>query len=452
MPKVIVIGGNPAGLSAASAIRRMHPDWVIDVYEKDQYISYGSCGIPYYVAGEVKNLNKLITLTKDVLEKKRKIPIHLYHEITSVDFKAKLVHVNDKTHGERFTQDYDYLVIATGGKSKEPVGFEVDHPRVFKVHTLNDADRLKTFLMNNKVDSVVIMGGGYIGLEMIEAYLASNISSKNITIVGPRLVFRSESEEYIKKELESHGINIKKARVKKLDSISNSRMRVVLDSGEVLETDVVQLSIGVVPATDMFRDTELAMLPNGAIITDEFMRTNIPDVYAAGDCATSYHRILKKKVYIPLAPAANKQGRIAGSHIAGKKDLDPFAGVVGTSIFKVLDLYCARTGITIEEAESLGYQADSVKIESNEIAHYYPGANKMSVLLVFCTKTHRLLGAEITAPSPLGAKKIDVLATALLAEMKIDDIQKLDLAYAPPFSGVWDSILIAANVARKKCL
>jgi NADPH-dependent 2,4-dienoyl-CoA reductase/sulfur reductase-like enzyme len=192
------------------------------------------------------------------------------------------------------------------------------------------------------------------------------------------------------------------------------------------------------------------MLPNGAVMTNEYMQTNIPNVYAAGDCASSYHKILKKNVYIPLAPAANKQGRIAGSYIAGKANI-PFSGVVGTAIYKVLDLYCATTGITKEEAKQLGYDAQVTTIESKEIAHYYPGAKKMSVLLVFDAESHLLLGAEITAPSTLGAKKIDVIATALAAKMRIEDIQKLDLSYAPPFAPVWDPILIAANVARKKC-
>lgn len=326
---------------------------------------------------------------------------------------------------------------------------KLDHPRVFKVHTLGHAKRLKTFLRENKVKSVVIIGAGYIGLEMLESYEAQGVS--DVTIIGPRVIFTSQSQEYIKTELEKHGVNlILYKRVQKIEPLSDKRLKVTLKNGQALETDIVQITIGVEPATDIFKESGLDMLPNGAIIIDEYMRTNIENVYAAGDCAVSYHQILKKNVYIPLAPAANKQGRIAGMHIAGGK-VDPFSGVIGTSIFKVFDVYCGRTGITETQAKELGFNVQTTHIENNEIAHYYPGVKKMSILLIFDSKSHLLLGAEIIAPSPMGAKKIDVLATALAAKMRIDDIQKLDLSYAPPFAPVWDPILIAANVARRKC-
>ncbi|UCE13331.1 MAG: FAD-dependent oxidoreductase [Candidatus Heimdallarchaeota archaeon] len=449
--KVVVIGGNPAGLSAASAIRRIHADWEINVYEKDQYVSYGACGIPYYVSDEVKTLDQLITLTKEKLEEHRNIPVHLFHEVIKVDFEAKVALVKDLKHNREFSKPYDYLVIATGARAKSDPLLDIKHPRIFKVHTLNHAEQLKSFLEKNTVDSAVVIGTGYIGLEMLESYIAQGIKGEQITVIGPRLIFRSSSQKYVESELREKGVNIiLQRRVTKVESISDTKIKVILDDGLIIETNLVQLSIGVVPATDMFKDTDLELLPNGAIVTNEFMQTNIPHVYAAGDCASSYHKILKKNVYIPLAPAANKQGRVAGSIISGKSDF-PFPGVVGTAIYKVLDLYCASTGITEVEAKQLGYDAQVTTIESKEIAHYYPGAKKMSIQLVFDAESHLLLGAEITAPSTLGAKKIDVLATALTAGMRIDDIQKLDLSYAPPFAPVWDPILIAANVARKKC-
>lgn len=449
--KVVVIGGNPAGLSAASAIRRTHVDWEIDVYEKDRYVSYGACGIPYFVSNEVESLDQLITLTKAKLEEHRNIPVHLFHEVIKVNFETKVVRVRDLKDHKEFEKPYDFLVIATGAKAKSDPCLDVDHPRIFKVHTLNHAEHLKSFLEENKVDSVVIIGSGYIGLEMLEAYIAQGIKGEQITVIGPRLIFRSQSQKYIELELQRHGVKtILQKRANKVETISDTQLKVILDDGQIIKADLVQLSIGVVPATDMFKETNLELLPNGAIITNEFMRTNIPEVYAAGDCASSYHQILQKNVYIPLAPAANKQGRIAGSHIAGKTDF-PFPGVIGTAIYKVLDLYCATTGITQAEAKLRGYDAQVTAIESKEIAHYYPGAKKMSIQLVFDAESHLLLGADITAPSTLGAKKIDVFATALAAKMRIDDLQKLDLSYAPPFAPVWDPILIAANVARKKC-
>ncbi|MHA1476190.1 MAG: FAD-dependent oxidoreductase [Promethearchaeota archaeon] len=450
--KIIVIGANAAGLSAASAIRKNHKDWQIDVYDKGQYISYGSCGIPYYVADEVKSLDSLITLTKETMENKRKIPIHLFHEVKSVDFEKREVSITDIQTGDEKKENYDYLVITTGGKSnttKISSDADLDHPRVFKVHTLGHAKRLKDFLTATKINSAVIIGGGYIGLEMLEAYEAQGV--KNLTVIGPRLNFRSESQDFIQKELEKHNVKIiLKKRVKTIQAVSDEKLKVILADGEKIETDLVQLSIGVVPATDLFKNTKLEMLNNGAIIIDEFCRTNIENVYSAGDCAAIYHRLLKKNVYSPLAPAANRLGRLAGSHIAGK-EVDPFLGVIGTAVFKVYDLYCAQTGIPEQFAKDMGYNVQTSLITINELAHYYPGAKKMSVLLRFDPDSHLLLGAEITAPSSLGAKKIDVFATALSMGMTIDDIQQLDLAYAPPFAPAWDPILVAANVARKKC-
>ncbi len=451
--KVIIIGGNPAGLSAASAIRKNHKDWEINVYEKGQYISYGSCGIPYYVANDVKNLDALMTLTKETLMKKRNIPVHLFHEVKSVNFNEKTIRVEDILNKKEFDEKYDYLVITTGGKSNtEKIQISkniLDHQRLFKVHTLPHAKRLKEFLSATQVDNVVVVGSGYIGLEMLEAYVANGV--KKITLIGPRLNFRTKSQEFIQQELEKHDIKIiLHNRVKTITEISESSLNVELQDGTAIVANAVQLSIGVLPATDMFQNTPLKMQPNGAIIVDEFCKTNLENVYSAGDCATSYHNLLKKDVYIPLAPTANKQGRIAGTHIAGSPT-NPFPGVIATSAFKVFDLYCGQTGIQESVAKDLGYKATTIMITNNEIAHYYPNAQKMSILLCFDTETHLLLGAEITAPSSLGAKKIDVLATAIAANMKIDDLQKLDLSYAPPFAPVWDPILIAANIARKKC-
>jgi len=451
--KLIVIGGNPAGLSAASAVRRAHPDWIIDVYEKGPYISYGSCGLPYYISGIIEDRDKLITITREQFLEKRNIPVHIYQEVLSVNFDEKIVKVKDINTNEIFEGAYDYLVIATGGKSKMRPEITLEHNHIFHVHTIEDADEVKNFLNGSGLKSGILIGAGYINLELVEAYKAQGIN--NLTIVGPRLIFRTKSQEYIKKELEKNGIKMVLGKyAKNLEIVSDKRLRVNFEDGESLEADFIQISIGVVPNTDIFEGTKLKMM-NGAIVVDEYMRTNIENVFAAGDCATVYHQILKRNTYLPLAPAANKQGRIAGNVIAGNK-VDPFLGIVGTSVWKVFDLYCGKTGITETEAKELGYETDSVLIESNEIAHYYPNRGnqfqlKMTTYLLFDVKTHHLLGAEITAPSPLGGKKIDVLATALAAKMKIEDIQKLDLSYAPPFAPVWDPILIAANVARKKC-
>jgi len=444
--KLIVIGGNPAGLSCASAVRRAHSDWNIIVYEMGNYVSYGSCGLPYYISDLVNSVDNLITLTPNELINERKINLKLQHEVIGVDFKSKIIKVKNLKTNEVFEDYYDYLMIATGAKPIHLNGISINHPRVFHLHTIDDAIKIKNFVYNEKPKIGVIIGAGYIGLEMAEAYI--NLGIKYLSIIDPITVFSTKHKDIIIKNLEKHGIKQYIGKfVKKVEPISNDKLKIISDNLELI-ADFVQVSVGIRPNTDIFLNTDLKIL-KGAIEVDEFMRTNIENVYAGGDCVLNYHRILKRKVYIPLAPAANKHGRIAGNHIAGVKT-DSFGGVVGTSIWKTLDLYCAKTGITLQQAKEIGYDADEVMIESNEFAHYYQKGT-MSILLVFDKKSHILLGAEIISSTPLGAKKIDVLATALQNEMSIDEIQQLDLAYAPPFAPVWDPILVAANVARKKC-
>jgi NADPH-dependent 2,4-dienoyl-CoA reductase/sulfur reductase-like enzyme len=212
---------------------------------------------------------------------------------------------------------------------------------------------------------------------------------------------------------------------------------------------LVQVSIGVKPLTDIFKGSKLSMERNGAIVVDKFQRTNIPNVFAAGDCCVAFHNLKNKNVYMPLAPIANKQGRVAGEVIANTPTKG-FPGIIGTAIFKCLDIHCALTGLKTEEAKELGYDPDEITIENREIPHYYPNSKNMFIKLIFDKKSHKLLGSEIIAGSPMGAKKIDVLVAAISGSFTVEMLQDLDLAYAPPFSPVWDPILIAANVASKK--
>lgn len=445
--KLRIIGGNPAGLSAASAAKKNHPDWDILVYERSQFVSYASCGIPYYVEELVDDVNRLITISKEKFLKERNIPILTQHEVFFIDFNSKILKIRDLKTNEEKIDSFDKLVISTGAKPLVTAGLQIHHPRIFYVRNMENAIQIRDFLRSNPINRVVIIGAGYIGMEMIEAYLHYKI--KEIHLIVKKPIFTGKLGEIIRKEIESNGVYYHDDSVaEKIESINENQLRVVLSNGSSIDSEMVQLSIGVIPDTDLFKNTQLKM-ENGAIIVDRYQRTNIPDVYAAGDCAVVYHRILKQNAYIPLAPAANKQGRIAGNHLSNIQTSE-FLGVCGTAIFKVLNLYIGRTGIMDEQAKEMGYDVDSVYIENNEIAHYYPGAKKLSINLRFDKKSHLILGAEIIAPNPIGAKKIDVFATALYAGMKVEDLQSLDLSYAPPFGTVWDPIIIAADVASKK--
>ncbi len=453
MTKVVIVGGNAAGLSAASRIKKFKPEWELTVYEKGEYVSYGGCGLPYYVQGLVKELGHLITLTPEDVIQKRKIPLKLHHEVVSADFKNKTITVRDLKEGIEKNESYDYLFLGTGAKPTIPENFEVDsrHPRVVEVHTLNQSQEIRNMLENSNgnIKTVAIVGVGFIGQEMFQAYKRFE-SIKDIIGIGPLRPFTGKLEEIFEAKLKDKNIKHINQYVENVSELEDGKLKITMGNGDNIEADLVQYSVGVSPNTKPFKDSGLKMLKNGAIVIDEFCKTSVDSVYAAGDCATVKHKIIGKDHYIPLAPAANRLGRLAGNHIAGTNP-DPFPGVVGTAIWKCFDLHCAQTGINQTLAEKLNLNAESVTITNREVAHYYPSDNKMTISLRFNPETHKILGCEIIADSTMGAKKIDVIATALAAEMTIDDLQKLDLGYAPPFSPVYDPVLIAANVARKKC-
>ncbi len=446
--RAIIIGGNAAGLSAASAIKKNKEINVV-VYEAGEYVSYGACGIPYFLKGEVASEQKLITLTPDKL-KEREIPVFTHHKVISVNFETHEIQVSDLKGNRTFIDAYDYLVIATGADAIKIPNLSIDHPRVFHIHDLAESVHMKKFLTDFKdaIQSAVIIGLGYVGLEMLEAYLAIGI--KNLTIIGEKMVFSEEINQKIIAHVRSKGIKVKYPEiVKKVESINNTKLRVTCEDGDIIEADLVQVSIGVKPLTEIFKGTNLAMEKNGAIIVDKFQRTNIPNVFAAGDCCVAFHTLKKRNVYMPLAPAANKQGRVAGEVIANTPTKG-FPGIIGTAIFKCMDIFCALSGLKIEEAKEMGYEPDEITIENREIPHYYPNSKNMTLKLIFDKKSHKILGSEIVAGSVMGAKKIDVVVAAISGGFTIEMIQDLDLAYAPPFSPVWDPILIAANVASKK--
>ena len=446
--KVIIIGGNAAGLSAASAIKKSKNIEVV-VYEAGEYVSYGACGIPYFLKDDVKSERYLITLTPDKL-KEREIPVFTHHKVIFVNFDTKEIQISDLKGNRTFIDTYDALVISTGAEAIKIPNISIHHPGVVHIHDLSESVEFKRFLISNKeaIRSAVIIGLGYVGLEMLEAYLANGIT--DLTIIGEKMIFSEEFNQKIIEHVRSKGIKVKyPGIVKRVEPIEFDRLRVICDDDEMIETDLVQVSVGVRPMTEMFKGTKLAMERNGAIIIDKFQQTNIPNVYAAGDCCVSFHSLKKKNVYMPLAPAANKQGRVAGEKIAGT-ETKGFPSIVGTAIFKCLDLYCALTGLKVEEAEELGYRPDFITIENREIPHYYPNSKNMHIKLIFDLNTHKILGAEIIAGSAMGAKKIDLLVAAISGGFTIEMLQDLDLAYAPPFSPVWDPILIAANVASKK--
>ncbi len=450
--KVIVVGGDAAGLSAASAIRRFKKDWSIVVYEKGEYISYAACGIPYYVAGWVKDENSMITITKEAFLQERNIAVKTHHEVVRVDVKNKQVVVKDAASGQEFPDAWDHLVIATGASPRSLPVLGMDLPRVFTVRGLETGIAIRQFIKDHKPKSACLIGASYIGLEMAEGLKEAGIEKITMIKNTPRLMpsFSEKVSDMLYEELARRGIRvISQKKVKELRGQADGKVEVVLDPQvpDVSAFDLVLVGTGVAPNTGFLQGTGIALDDQGAIVVNEFMQTNVAEVWAAGDCANVHHTLLGRNVYYPLATIANKQGRYAGYCIAGKKTA--FPGTMGTIITKVFDLSISRTGLTLEQARSLNYTAEESSITHEDMARYYPGTREVFISIVVDVVAHTILGACI-AGSPIAAKKIDVFVALIASKMKLEDVRMLDLSYAPPFSPVYDAILIAADVASKK--
>lgn len=453
--KVVIIGGVAAGMSAASSARRLRPDLEIDVFEKDFYISYGVCSVPYYVSGDIAELGDLISLTPGTAETERGIHVFTRHEALTIDAGKKTVTVRNLASEEELVVSYDKLVIATGALPVIPPFPGVGLSRIFTIRNLNDAVEIRKFIDGwnpsgaaGRPAKVVIVGGGYIGMEMCEAFrkrgLRVSVIEKTDRALGS---MDSEITEIVEKKIAAEGVELyKETSVTGFEGKSGVVNKVVTDKGD-FEADMVLLSIGARPNSGLAKEAGIELGAAGAIRVDEHLRTGAPDVFAAGDCAEALHLVTGRKTYIPLGTTANKQGRIAGENAAGSGKA--FEGIVGTAVTKVFDLEVARTGLSALDAEREGLPFFTAVIEGRSRSKAYPAGKVIKVCYVVERKTGRLLGASMVGEEGV-AHRIDTLATCLYAKMTVDDVSRLDLAYAPPFATVWDPILIAANVASKK--
>jgi NADPH-dependent 2,4-dienoyl-CoA reductase/sulfur reductase-like enzyme len=452
--RLVVIGGVAAGMSAASAAKRIRPDMEVTVLEKDYFISYGICSLPYYVSDEVKDLNNLISLTPEMALKERGVNVMTRHEAVKIDTSARRVFVKNLERDEESSMTYDKLVIATGALPIKPSLPGIDLQHIFEVRTLSDGIEIKKFIdeYSSKAHSrkmkAVLVGGGYIGMEMCESLrkrgLDVAVIEKADRVLG---TMDSSITEIVERKILAEGVALHKGTsVEGFTGQDGHVTKVLTDRGE-FEADLALLVIGARANTKLAIDAGTELGANGAIKVDEHMRTNVPDVYAAGDCAEALHLVTGKKTYIPLGTTANKQGRMAGENAAGMDTV--FEGIVGTAVTKVFDLEVARTGLSPIEAgrEGLDYIVSTITGRSRSSA--YPAGKAIVVTYVVEKGTGRLLGAQMVGEEGV-AHRIDTLAACLYGKMTIKDVARLDLAYAPPFATVWDPILVAANVALKK--
>lgn len=444
MRRVVVIGGVAAGMSAASQIKRRLPDVEVVVLEKTRFVSYGSCGIPYYLSGLVKDPMSLIAIPKEKFITDRKIDVRTQTEAIFINPRKKEVIAKDAD--KEYLLSYDKLVIATGARPARPDVKGLENDGIFLMRDLEDGIKIGQYIANKKPKSALIYGGGYIAMEMSEAFRALGLELT--VVVWDRLMGREEGEivDVIRTELLKNGVRLEEFCAIKSFERNNGTIRADTDRGAI-DADIVIVATGVVPNSELAKDAGLELSVKNSIATDKHQRTSDPDIYSAGDCADAYHIVTGKKAWIPLGSTANKQGRVAGANIAGE-DIQ-FPGVVGTATFKVFDLEVARTGLTEAVAKEEGFSVGTVLVDANSRAHYYPNNKPIRIKLVFDTRSGRLLGAHMAGGEGV-SKRIDIFATALHANMTIDDIAFLDLSYAPPFAPVWDPVLVAAQVASKK--
>ncbi len=446
--RLVVVGGDAAGMSAASRARRMRPDIEIVVLEKSHDVSYSACAMPYYIGGVVGSRSDLIARTVESFRTERRIDVRLGAEAVELDCRRRRVRY--LAAGTTEWVEYDSLVIATGARPVRPPLPGVELDGIFVLRALTDGDAIKAFVDSGGVERAVVVGGGYVGLEVAEALVMRGAEVTVVELLSTVLSsYDADMSAVVEKELLAKGVILRKdARVEGFEPASDgARVGYVVVGAQRLRTDMVVLASGVRPETSLAETGGIELGPTGAIRVDARQVTSEPAVLAAGDCCEATHVVTGKQVWIPLGTTANKQGRIAGHNAVGGSE--KFSGVAGTNVTKIFDLEVAQTGLSEVGAERVGIPHEAVRITALSRAHSYPGGSPLVVKLVFESGTGRLLGAQMVGREG-AAKRIDVVATAIYAGMSVGDLARVDMSYAPPFAPVWDPVLVAAGQAVKR--
>jgi NADPH-dependent 2,4-dienoyl-CoA reductase/sulfur reductase-like enzyme len=443
--RLVVIGGVAAGMSAAARGKRKKRAMDVIVYQQDAFVSYAACGMPYLVSGEIADYRSLIVRTPQQMAEQG-VQVHVRHKVTGIDTKAQRVTVQELDGAREFTQGYDNLVIATGARPVQPPLPGAHLEGVFALRSLESGIKLLSYAKEHQPRRAVVIGGGYIGIEMAEAFRHLGLDVKMLVRSGKlmRATLDDDIRKLVEGELAQQGVDVLKDSPVAFEG--NHSLQAVVTEGSRYPCDLALVGIGARPNVELGHAAGIALGATGAIATDAHMRTNVPGVFAAGDCAEALHLVTGKPAYIPLGSTANKQGRIAGTNAAGGNAT--FGGVVGTMVVRAFSLAVSRTGLTSAQARASGYTPRETIIHAKDISHYFPGAEDVHVKLVTAEDTGRLLGGQIVGQLGV-AKRIDVLATALHHRLTVPELQRLDLGYAPPFAPVWDPILVAANVAAR---
>lgn len=441
--KIVIIGGDAAGMSAAMQVVRNSSGHEIITLEKGSIYSYGQCGLPYVISGKIESTDKLIAREVSTFREKYGIDAKIQHEVTNVNPDLKEVSGINHKNGQTFKYSYDRLLIATGVSPVVP-DWDGGHLQgIFTLKTIPDAKNIMNAL-DKDVKRVTVIGGGYIGLEMAESFVELG---KEVTLIerNPQLakIFDEDMAELIHEEARKHNLDLKFEESVE-GFTGGQRVEAIKTDKGVYKTDLVLVAVGVKPNTSFIKGTRIGTGKNGAIEVNSSMETNVKDIFAAGDCATQYHRVKERNDHIPLGTHANKQGVIAGLNLIDHHQT--FKGVLGTSVIKFFNLTLGRTGLSEREANMLHIPYETVKIKSKDIAGYYPNDKDMNLKLLYRKGSRKILGGQIIGENGVD-KRVDVLATALYHKMSLEELLDLDLSYAPPYNGVWDPLQQAVRRA-----
>ncbi|MBU5315953.1 CoA-disulfide reductase [Clostridium bornimense] len=443
--RVIIIGGIAAGASAAAKLKRVNKDAEVVIYEKSSIISFGACGLPYYVGEFFNESSNMIARTPEDFEK-TDVKVKVNHEVIDIDFNNKTVVVKDVINGNEFTDKYDKVMIATGAKNFIPPIKNIGLKNVCTLRSMEDGEKLKSLLKDDKNKKVAIIGAGFIGLEAVEAVknCGKDVSLFQLEDRILKEVFDKEITDILEAELVKHNVNLYLNETV-LEVIGNDKVEGIKTNLREIEADIVILATGVKPNTEIFKDKGLKMLGNGAIVVDEYGETSIKDVYSAGDCASINSFITGENIYVPLATGANKLGRIVGENLAGG-DVK-FQGSLASSCIKVMDMEAARTGLSEEEArrKALDYKVKFIK-DKNQ-TNYYPGQSDIYVKIIYNATNKKILGGQIVGYKD-AVQRVNVLAACIFAGITTEQLGMLDLCYAPPFARTWDVLNVAGNVSK----
>lgn len=448
MAKYLIVGGVAAGMSAAARLRRLDETAQIIVFERGDYVSYANCGLPYYIGDEIKERERLIVQTPEAFKELMGVEVRTGNEVLAVTPEAKSVKARDRKTGREYDETYDKLLLAPGGSPVKPPIPGSDHPAIHTLWTIPDTDTIRAMVDEGKVKTALVVGAGFIGLEMAENLKFRGIDVTVVEMAKQAMnVVDFEMASMVHREVAMHGVDLQlEDGVSEFTPAANGGVVAKLSSGKTVEADLVLLSIGVKPNTAFLANSGIELGKRGHIITDASLRTNQEGIYAAGDAIEVMHPLTGKSTTIPLAGPANKQGRIAADNMHGKT-IRTYNGTMGTAIAKVFDLTIGMTGASEKLCLAHEIPFDSVIIHPNDFAGYYPGAMKMCLKLLFSPDTRKVLGAQGTGYSGVD-KRIDIIATAIKGNMTVDDLTEIEHAYAPPYSSAKDPVNMAGFVAQ----